>query len=98
MSLTISDAALVPAPAPVTLLTGTRAPGFSLETARCDIGLPMTAARYWLLRVGDEELRFSQRASAEGWASRIAAQGTCSHLTWHDGHTPCGAGAGRHVA
>lgn len=98
MSLTISDTALVSDPAPMTLLGATKAPAFSLETARCDVGLPMTAARYWLLRIGDEELRFSQRASAEDWASRLAAQGTSSHLSWHDGHTPCSARTGRHVA
>ena len=71
-----------------------KAPGSSLETVQpCDHGLPMTAARYWLLRVGDEELRFTRLAAAESWASSLAEQGTSSHLTWHDGHTPCRAEA-----
>ena len=94
MSLTIGDTALVPDPAPLTRLNGTSAPEFSRETDRCDVGLPMTAARYWLLRIANEELRFSRRVSAEHWASRLAARGTSSHLIWHDGHTACGRGSG----
>lgn len=80
------------------LLTVTKTLDFSLETARCDIGLPMAAAKYWLLRVGDQELRFSRRDSAERWASRLGELGTSSHLTWHDGHTPCSGQAERRVA
>jgi hypothetical protein len=92
MSHTIGDTVLAPDPALFTLLRGTKNREFSRETDRCDDGLPKTAACYWLLRIGDEELRFSRRQSAEDWASRLAAGGTSSHLTWHDGYTACGPG------
>ena len=51
-------------------------------------GLPRTAERYWLLHFEDDELRFTQRAAAERWASKLAARGMPSKLTWHDEHTP----------
>jgi hypothetical protein len=43
-----------------------------------------TAERYWILRSGDDELRFSHRAGAERWAVELAERGLSSELTWHD--------------
>jgi hypothetical protein len=61
-------------------------------------GLPRTAGRYWLLRFDEDELRFTHRAAAERWASKLAEGGTVSQLTWHDENTPPGAEAARKVA
>ena len=52
------------------------------------LGLPRTAARYWLLQFEDGELRFTHRAGAERWSSELAKQGIPSQLTWHDENTP----------
>jgi hypothetical protein len=52
-----------------------------------------TAARYWLLRYGDDELRFTHRVAAERWASQLAERGISSHLTWHDDNTPLRPGS-----
>jgi hypothetical protein len=60
--------------------------------------LPRTAERYWLLRFGEDELRFTHRAAAELWASKLADRGTSSQLTWHDENTPEGADPERRVA
>ena len=43
-----------------------------------------TAERYWILRCGDDELRFSHRSGAERWANKLAERGLSSELTWHD--------------
>jgi hypothetical protein len=43
-----------------------------------------TAERYWILRFGDDELRFTHRSGAERWATRLAEQGLSSELSWHD--------------
>jgi hypothetical protein len=43
-----------------------------------------TAERYWIVRSGDDELRFSHRSGAESWAQRLAERGLASELTWHD--------------
>jgi hypothetical protein len=51
-------------------------------------GLPRTAARYWLLQFEDGELRFTHRAAAERWASKLAERGKPWQLTWHDEDTP----------
>jgi hypothetical protein len=52
------------------------------------LGLPRTAARYWLLQFEGGELRFTHRPAAERWASKLAERGAPSQLTWHDENTP----------
>jgi len=42
------------------------------------------AERYWILRSGDDELRFTHRSAAEHWATRLAERGISPELTWHD--------------
>jgi hypothetical protein len=58
----------------------------------------LAAERYWLLRYGDEELRFSLRSSAERWAAQLEAVGIDCALSRHDESTepsaqtaPCAA-------
>jgi hypothetical protein len=43
-----------------------------------------TAERYWILRSGHDELRFTHRSGAERWATKLAERGLLSELTWHD--------------
>jgi hypothetical protein len=57
-----------------------------------------TAERYWILRCGDHELRFSHRSGAERWASRLAEQGLSSELNWHDERITSAQEADRSVA
>jgi hypothetical protein len=45
------------------------------------------AERYWIVRSGDEELRFSHRSAAERWATTLAGRDSTSELKWHDEHT-----------
>jgi hypothetical protein len=56
------------------------------------------AERYWLLRSGDDELRFTLRSAAERWASGLADRGISSELTWHDENIASAMPADRRVA
>jgi hypothetical protein len=46
-----------------------------------------SAERYWIVRSGDEEMRFSHRSAAERWATTLAERGSASELRWHDERT-----------
>jgi hypothetical protein len=45
-----------------------------------------SAERYWIVRWGDGELRFSHRSAAQRWATTLAERGSSSELRWHDEH------------
>jgi hypothetical protein len=56
------------------------------------------AERYWIVRSGDDELRFTHRSGAESWANRLAERGLASELTWHDENDASATQADRSVA
>jgi hypothetical protein len=53
------------------------------------------AERYWILRSGEEELRFTHRSGAERWATTLSERGVSSELTWHDEDIASGTPADR---
>jgi hypothetical protein len=57
-----------------------------------------TAERYWIVRSGGDELRFTHKSGAESWANRLAERGLASELTWHDENAGSGTEDDRSVA
>ena len=86
---TAFDAGAVSAREPkMPLPTGARRP-FDLAGRRV---YSRTAERYWILRSGDDELRFTHRSAAEHWATRLAERGISPKLRWHDENIAVPAG------